>query len=223
MKIGIFGTGMVGVALGTKLASRGHKVMMGSRTVDNAKAADWVRAAGTNASAGTFTDAAAHGETVVNCTAGSASLEALRLAGEKNLEGKILIDVANPLDFSRGFPPSLTVCNTDSLGEQIQAAFPRTKVVKTLNTMNCVVMVDPSIVPGEHDAFVCGDDPEARAQVTAWLGEWFGWRPERVIDLGDITSARGTEMMLPVWLRLWGTFKTPNLNFHIALGAKPAP
>jgi predicted dinucleotide-binding enzyme len=134
-------------------------------------------------------------------------------AGAENLDGKILIDVSNPLDFSKGFPPTLTVCNTDSVGEQIQRAFPGLKVVKTLNTTTCTVMVDPSRVPGEHDLFVSGDDAGAKATVTAFLKREFGWK--HVIDLGDITTARGTEMVLPLWVRLYGAFQSPFFNFHV--------
>jgi predicted dinucleotide-binding enzyme len=204
---------MVGQTIGAKLARLGHEVRMGSRSATNAKAREWARASGSKASHGTFADAAQFGELVFNCTAGAASLDALRAAGDGNLAGKILIDVANPLDFSHGMPPSLLVSNTDSLGEQIQRAFPRTKVVKALNTMNCSVMVDPSLVPGTHDVFVCGDDAGARAQVAELLRTWFGWKS--VIDLGDITAARGTEMLVPAWVRLWGILGTANFNFRI--------
>lgn len=213
MRIGVLGTGMVGQTIGAKLARLGHEVRMGSRSATNAKAREWARASGSKASHGTFADAAQFGELVFNCTAGAASLDALRAAGDGNLAGKILIDVANPLDFSHGMPPSLLVSNTDSLGEQIQRAFPRTKVVKALNTMNCSVMVDPSLVPGTHDVFVCGDDAGARAQVAELLRTWFGWKS--VIDLGDITAARGTEMLVPAWVRLWGILGTANFNFRI--------
>jgi predicted dinucleotide-binding enzyme len=214
MKIAILGTGVVGQTIATKLVSLGHDVRMGARVAGNEKAEQWVKASGARASQGTFADAAAFGEIVFNCTSGMASLDALRQAGARNLDGKILIDVANPLDFSKGMPPTLSVCNTDSLGEQIQRAFPGVRVVKTLNTMNTNVMVDPRLVPGDSDVFVSGNDTAAKAQVTEILRTWFGWRS--VVDLGDITSARGTEMLLPIWLRLWGTFKTPNINFHIA-------
>jgi hypothetical protein len=203
MKVGILGTGVVG-----------HDVKMGSRAAGNEKAEDWVEATGARASQGTFGDAAAFGAIVFNCTSGMASLDALRQAGAKNLDGKVLIDVANPLDFSKGVPPSLSVCNTDSLGEQIQREFPGVRVVKALNTMNTSVMVNPSLVPGESDVFIAGNDAAAKAQVKEILTKWFGW--PSVIDLGDITAARGTEMLLPIWLRLWGTLKTPNFNFHIA-------
>jgi predicted dinucleotide-binding enzyme len=213
MRIGILGTGMVGQAIGSKLIQLGHEVKMGSRMADNEKATQWVKANGVRASQGTFADAAAFGEILFNCTAGMASLNALRMAGPANLKDKILIDIANPLDFSKGMPPTLAICNTDSLGEQIQRAFPGVKVVKTLNTMNCNIMVNPSLVPGEHDVFICGNDAKAKTIVTQILKDWFGWKS--VIDLGDITNARGTEMLLPIWMRLWGVFGHVNFNFRI--------
>ncbi len=213
MRIGILGTGDVGNRLGTKLVSLGHEVKMGSRTAQNPKASEWARANGQKASSGTFADAARFGEVVFNCTAGSASLEALKGAGTANLGGKILVDVANPLDFSKGMPPTLTVCNTESLAEQIQRAFPDSKVVKALNTVSNVVMVNPGLVPGEHDTFVCGNDAQAKAKTVEILRS-FGWK--QPIDLGDITAARGLEMLLPIWLRLYMTFKSPNFNFKIA-------
>jgi 8-hydroxy-5-deazaflavin:NADPH oxidoreductase len=213
MKIGVLGTGMVGTTIATKLASVGHEVRMGSRSRDNPKAKEWVEKAGRGASQGTFADAAAFGEIVFNCTAGAGSLEALQAAGAANLRGKILVDVANPLDFSRGMPPSLFAGNTDSLGERLQAAFPDAKVVKALNTVNASVMVDPGRVRGDSDVFVCGNDGGAKAEVTRILTKEFGWKS--VIDLGDITAARGTESYLLLWLRLWGALKTADLNIHV--------
>jgi predicted dinucleotide-binding enzyme len=204
---------MVGNTIGSKLIQLGHEVKMGSRTAGNEKAAEWVKKSGSKASQGTFSDAASFGEVVFNCTSGGGSLEALKLAGENNLKDKVLIDIANPLDFSKGMPPTLSISNTDSLGEAIQRAFPDLKVVKTLNTMNCNVMVDPSLVPGESDVFISGNDAAAKAVVTDILKSWFGWRS--VIDLGDITTARGTEQLLPIWIRLWGALQTPNFNFKI--------
>jgi hypothetical protein len=213
MKIAILGTGMVGDALGTKLVQLGHEVRMGSRTKGNVKAIEWVKKNGAKATEGTFADAAKFGEIVLNCTSGVGSLEALKQAGSQNLKGKILIDVANPLDFSKGMPPTLTICNTDSLGEQIQKAFPETKVVKTLNTTNCLVMVNPSMLTDGHDLFISGNDAAAKAEVTELIKKWFGWK--RVIDLGDITTSRGTEMLLAIWIRLMVALKTPNFNFKI--------
>ena len=215
MRIGILGTGVVGQTVGGKLVTLGHDVKLGSRTATNEKAAKWVAQQGARASQGTFEDAAAFGEIVFNCTSGMVSLEALQSAGASNLSGKVLVDVSNPLDFSHGMPPTLSVCNSDSLGEQIQRAFPDAKVVKTLNTMNTGVMVNPSSVPGDHDVFVCGNDPDAESHVSDLLRS-FGWRT--IVDLGDISAARGVEMILPVWLRLMNTFKTATFNFHVARG-----
>lgn len=220
MNIGVLGTGMVGNAIGSKLIQLGHKVKMGSRTPTNEKAATWAKNSGPNASHGTFADAAAFGEVLFNCTAGMGSLEALKMAGEKNLNGKVLVDVSNPLDFSKGMPPSLSVSNTDSLAEQIQRAFPKVKVVKSLNTMNCYVMVNPSLVPGDHNVFVNGNDAGGKATVKDLLKS-FGWKENNILDLGDITAARGTEQILPVWVRLMGTFQHPMFNFNIVLGTPP--
>ena len=214
MKLGVLGTGMVGETIGTKLVQLGHDVKMGSRTATNDSAAAWTKKNGSHASHGTFADAAAFGEMIFNCTHGVASLEALKGAGEKNINGKILVDVANALDFSKGMPPLLAFCNTDSLGEQIQRAFPRAKVVKALNTLNCSLMVTPEILgKGDHDIFICGNDAAAKSAVTNLLRDGFGWKT--IIDLGDITASRATEMLLPIWLRLMGTFKTPQFNFKI--------
>jgi len=214
MKIGVLGTGMVGGAIAGKLVALGHEVIMGSREAGNEKARAWMGDAGAGASEGSFTEAAAFGELVVNCTAGAHSLEALEQAGRANLAGKVLIDVANPLDLSGGMPPTLTVANTDSLGERIQRALPDTKVVKALNTMNCEVMVDPAKVPGDHDVFLCGEDAEAKRQVTELL-QSLGWRADRILDLGGISSARGTEMYVALWLRLWGALGTGHFNIGV--------
>jgi predicted dinucleotide-binding enzyme len=213
MNIGVLGTGVVGEAIGTKLIQLGHEVKMGSRTLNNEKAAAWVKQAGAKAAQGTFADAAAFGEVLFNCTSGGASIAALHLAGADNLKSKVLIDIANPLDFSRGMPPSLLVCNTDSLGEQIQRAFPEAKVVKSLNTMNCNLMVNPGLLKEDHIVFVSGNDAAAKATVTVILKDWFGW--QSVIDLGDITTARGTEMVLPLWVSLMSKVGTPMFNFKI--------
>lgn len=216
MKIGVFGTGMVGTTIATKLAELGHSVKLGARDAKNDKAAEWVKQTGSGASHGTFAEAAAFGEIVFNCTLGSATLDVVRAAGADNLADKILIDISNPLDFSQGMPPVLFSGNTDSLGEAIQRELPRTKVVKALNNVNCYVMVDPSRIPGEHDTFVSGNDPEAKARVVEILRGWFGWK--NVIDLGDISTARGTESYLPLWVRLWGALGTADFNIHVVRG-----
>lgn len=213
MKIGVLGTGMVGQAIAGKLAQLGHEVKMGSRTQGNEKALAFVKAGGSKASKGTFADAAAFGEMVFNCTSGGGSLAALQSAGAANLKGKILVDIANPLDFSKGMPPFLSVVNTDSLGEQIQRAFPETHVVKSLNTLTAGLMVNPGALPSDTDIFVSGNDAGAKAKVTEFLKKEFGWKI--VIDLGDITTARGTEMWLALWIRLYGKFGSANFNLHL--------
>jgi predicted dinucleotide-binding enzyme len=190
VRIGVLGTGTVGQTLAAKLVELGHQVRMGSRDAANEKAASWAAGAGEHASTGTFADAADFGELVLNCTAGAASLQALEQAGEDALRGKVLIDVTNPLDFSGGMPPSLTVCNTDSLGEQIQRRFPETRVV-------------------------CGDDDAAKSDVVELL-ESFDWPRGRIVNLGGIDGARATEMYLPLWLRLFGAFGTPQVNIRVA-------
>ena len=169
MRIGVLGTGVVGQTLAGKLVELGHEVRMGSRQAGNEKAVDWARSAGDRASEGTFADAAASGELVINATTGGASLEALEAAGAENLAGKVLVDVANPLDFSEGMPPTLCVCNDDSLGERIQAAFPEARVVKALNTVNAAVMVAPDSLSESTNLFVCGNDAGAKAQVIELL------------------------------------------------------
>ena len=206
---------MVGVALGTKLVHEKQEVMMGSRTANSDAAQKWLQSVGGSAQIGTFAEAAAFGEILLDCTNGANSLTALRLAGADNLRQKILIQVGNPLDFSKGMPPSLTVCNTDSLGEQTQREFPDTRVVKALNTINCEVMINPARVPGDHALPICGNDAQAKSEVAAKLSEWFGWKPSNIVDLGDITGARGTEMYLPLWLRLWGALDTPVFNIQL--------
>lgn len=215
MKITVLGTGMVGQAIGSRLLELGYEVRMGSRTAHNDKAETWSHQHAQKASHGTFADAAAFGEVIFNCTAGQATLLALEAAGEDNLAGKVLVDVSNPLDFSQGMPPSLSVCNTDSLAEQIQRAFPAVRIVKALNTMNCNIMVRPDLIShGEHHTFLSGNDPEAKDVVRKLLQD-FGWKDEYILDLGDITTARGTEAWLPLWLRIWGATGTGAFNIRI--------
>jgi predicted dinucleotide-binding enzyme len=214
MRVGVLGTGRVGQTLGSALLRLGHEVRMGSRRAGNEAAVAWASEVGGPATEGTFADAAGFGELIVNATAGSASLQALELAGAEQLAGKVLVDVSNPLDTSKGMPPTLTVCNDDSLGEQIQRAFPEVRVVKTLNTVNASVMVQPSLVPGRHTVFLSGDDADAKAQ-TGELLRAFGWPGDAILDLGGIDTARGPEMYLPLWLRLWGATGTGVLNVEV--------
>jgi predicted dinucleotide-binding enzyme len=212
MRFGVLGTGMVGTTIATRLVELGHEVKLGSRRAGGDKAKGWVGHAGARASEGSFADAAKFGEIVFNCTSGDGALEALGMAGADNLAGKILVDVSNPLDFSKGMPPTLSIFNDDSLGERIQRTFPQAKVVKTLNTVNAKLMVDASRVPGEHTLFVSGNDAQAKARVLELLGQ-FGWKD--ILDLGDISTARGTESYLPLWLRLYGALGTAEFNIRL--------
>ena len=225
MKIAVLGTGMVGRTIAGALAGLGHDVVIGTRDpqatlartepdmMGAAPFAQW-HAANPGISLAPFADAAAGVDLIVNATNGAGSLAALTAAGTDNLAGKVIMDISNPLDFSQGMPPSLNPVNTDSLGEQIQRTFPEARVVKTLNTMNASVMVDPArVAGGDHTVFASGNDADAKAAVTDLL-KGFGHRD--VIDLGDITSARGVEMLMPIWLRIWGALGTGAFNFKIA-------
>lgn len=219
MRIAILGTGTVGQTIGTKLVQIGHEVYIGSREAANPKAIAWANKENLHKDStqkralfGTFANAAAFGEVVFNCTLGSASLDALHMAGGENLRGKILIDTSNPLDYSTD-SWALTIANNDSLGEQIQRAFPDAFVVKTLNTINCDVMVNPNKLSGPSDIFLSGDSANAKARVAAYMRDWFGWRS--IIDLGDITTARAVEMYIPMWRALRKYIKSYDFNIKV--------
>ncbi len=215
MRLVVLGTGTVGRALAAAFSTAGHDVVLATRevpvTLARPEVADWVAAhPGVPV---VPTAAAAHeAEVVVNATNGAVSVDALRRLGD--LAGVVVLDVANPLDFSAGFPPTLTVANTDSLAEQVQRAFPDARVVKTLNTVTAAVMVDPGSLPGEHHVFVAGEDPEAKALATRLLGD-LGWPPGSVLDLGGIRTARATEMYLPLWLALMAATGGPVFNIRL--------
>ena len=204
MKIGVLGTGSVGSAIASKLVSLGHDVKMGSRSANNDKAVAWVASAGPRASAGTFADAAAFGEVLFNCTNGNATLEAMRAAGADAIGDKVLVDLANRLPL----PPERGI----SLGEAVQQAVPRARVVKALNTVNAQVMVEPARLPGSHAVLICGNDAEAKRVVRGLL-ESFGWR--EVVDLGDIKAARATEGFMDLWLALAKSLGTYVFNVQI--------
>lgn len=214
MKIAVLGTGTVGATIGSRLIELGHQVKMGSRTRSNEKAVEWAGKNGAAATEGTFADAAAFGEVIFNCTKGITTLDALRQAGAHNLEGKILVDVANGLDSSGGGFPTLSPCNTDSLGEQVQREFPGAKVVKTLNTMWCGIMVNPRMLNDTHQVYMSGNDADAKNTVREILHS-FGWMNEEIMDLGDISTSRGTEMILPLWIRIYSATKNGAFNLKI--------
>lgn len=213
-KIAVLGTGMVGNTIASKLIQLGYEVKMGSRTANNEKAVAWVSANGKNAALGTFADAAKFGEIIFNSTKGDIALEVMQQAGAKNLSGKILIDVSNPLDFSTGMPPTLipALSNTNSLGEEIQKLLPQTHVIKTLNIVNCEVMVDAAKCGGDATMFVAGNNNEAKKEVEKILQQ-FGWKD--IIDLGDIKHSRSIEMMLPIWLSVYMATQNGYIGFKI--------
>lgn len=228
MNIGILGTGSVGQILASKLTSLNHKVMLGTRNVDeklasqardhfgNAPFSEWYNL-NKQISLGTFAESAEFAEIIINATEGLHSIDALQMAKEENLKAKIIVDISNPLDFSKGMPPTLypDLSNTYSLGEEIQRTFPESKVVKTLNTMWAGLMVNPAMINnGDHTNFICGNDVNAKERVKSILNE-FGWKNENILDIGDITSARGMEGILSIWLRIMGIRQTGAFNFKV--------
>ncbi len=225
MKVAILGTGMVGRIIAIKLNQLDHEVTIGTRDPEKTMAnessdnygnppfKDWIKDHPT-IKLKSFEEASSGANVLFNCTSGQASKSAISQAAKGDIEGKVLIDIANPLDFSQGMPPFLNPVNTDSLGEQIQNAYPTLKVVKALNTMSAGIMVNPGKVKGDHNVFICGNDNSAKATAVEIL-ESMDWKKSQIIDLGDITNARGTEMLLPIWLRLWQSLGTSDFNFHI--------
>jgi len=214
MKFGVLGTGDVGQTIASALVAKGHEVRMGSRTGDNPDAQSWAEKQGSRASQGTFADAAEFGSIVFNCTPGAFTLEVVRPCREA-LHGKVLVDVSNPLDKSQGFPPdSLFLANTDSVAEQIQRELPEVRVVKSLNTLTAELMVDASRVP-DTVVFVAGNDAEAKANVVGLLHKAFGWPKQNVVDLGDVKASRALEMLVMMWIRLYGALGTGLFNYRL--------
>lgn len=224
MRIAVLGTGKVGRALASRLACLGHDVVIGTRDVEKTQGtasiqgrsgefADWHRA-NPKIRLANLPEAAAFGELILNAINGVNSLAALTSVGEDNLAGKVLLDLALPLELSAGLPPTLPIANTDSLGEQIQRMFPSARVVKSLNTVHYQVMIDPNRIPGEHSIFVAGNDTDAKALVTRVLAE-FGWAEESIVDLGRIDAARGVEMYSRLFFALHDVFHTFDFNIKV--------
>jgi 8-hydroxy-5-deazaflavin:NADPH oxidoreductase len=213
-KIGVLGTGMVGDSIGTKLIELGYEVRMGSRTANNEKAMEWASKNGPLASTGTFSDAASFGELVVFCTKGDAAASVARSLNPDLVKGKTILDISVPLDFSKGMPPSIIpeLSNTNSMGEEMQRIFPEANVIKTLAIVNCLIMVDPHKFNEPLTMFVAGNNAEAKKQVTEILQQ-FGW--EDIIDLGDISSARGIEAWVPLWVRMYLSLNSPHFGIKI--------
>jgi len=213
MRIAVLGTGSVGLTLGTGFARLGHDVRLGSRTADNPKGLAWAAEVGGAAQTSTFAEASAWAEVVVNATNGEASLEVLSGVADV-LAGKVLVDVANVLDFSAGFPPVAGVALDDSLGEQLQRALPDTSVVKALNTLTADLMLNPAALSAPSDILLAGDDAAAKDLVRGLL-VGAGWLSENIHDLGGISAARGTELWLALWTRLMAPIGGPMFNLHI--------
>ena len=218
MNIGVLGTGMVGETIATALIEKGHQVRMGSRSANNDKAATWVKKSNNKASQGDFNDAAAFGEIVFLCLNGAYALDAVRSINADSINGKVVIDLTNPLDFSKGMPPRLLegLNNSTSLGEEIQAVLPDASVVKTFNTINSNVMVNPKLVNnGDHTLFICGNDNDAKNKVKQFLVDTFGWKSENLLDLGGMITARGTEAYVPFWVMMMQATGSPMFNIKV--------
>ncbi len=216
MRCGVLGTGIVGQTLGAALVGLGHEVCMGSRSLPNEPSQAWADANGDAARVGTFAEAAAFGDIVLNCTAGVHSLAVVEQAGSTAFTGKVVVDVANPLDFSEGFPPRLAVAPGDSLAEQIQRLLPDAHVVKALNTVTASVMVDPGSLEQPTDLFVAGDDEGAKDQVTTLLAE-LGWSRDRVRDLGGLSAARSLEAYVMLWVGLMQSTGSTQFNVRVVM------
>lgn len=223
MKIAVFGTGMVGQAHAGRLAELGHEVVVGTHDVEKTMQKDQPDAMGNppykawqeahpSVKLVTFAEAAAHGEMIFAALHGEGAVELLKSL-ENELGSKVLVDITNPLDFSKGMPPTLFVCNDNSLGEEIQKALPQVCVIKAFNTLTAQLQVNPrELAGGDHTLFMCGNDSAAKQEVQK-IAEAYGWSD--IMDMGDITNARGMEMLLPFWLRAWGALKTANFNYKI--------
>ncbi len=199
MKVGILGSGQVGQTLAAGFAVNGHDVMVGTGHPSKPELKRWLRTTDGTVAVGTFADAAAHGDLLVLACAGAAAMDVIGAAGDGAFDGKVLIDVTNPLEFKGGEMPGLFVGLTDSLGERVQRRLPRAKVVKALNTMNASTMTRPEMRDGLPDVLVAGNDAAAKRTVARLLKE-FGW--SKPIDLGGIEAARWTEAWVPLWMRI---------------------
>ena len=218
MNIGVLGTGVVGETIGTALTEKGHNVRLGSRSPNNEKATSWVKKSNHHTTQGDFADAASFGEILFLCLNGAHALDAIRSIDADSVNGKIVVDVTNPLDFSKGMPPRLIegLNNSTSLGEEIQAALPGARIVKAFNTVTCNVMVNPKLVNnGDHSLFICGNDADAKNKVKHFLVDTFEWKPENLLDLGGIQSARGMEAYLPLWVMIMQATGSPIFNIKV--------
>lgn len=218
MKVGVLGTGVVGESIASSLVATDNYVMMGSRTANNDKSTAWAKKAGNYASTGTFTDAAVFSDIIFICLSGEYVLDVAKHLGDDITRNKIIVDVTNPLDFTKGMPPRIleNLGNSNSMGEEIQRLLPHAYVVKTLNTVNYKLMVDALLVnDGDHNLFVCGNNLDAKNKVMHLLVDNFHWKSDYVIDLGGIEMSRCVEAIVPFWVAVYQKLGTPLFNFKI--------
>jgi predicted dinucleotide-binding enzyme len=214
-RVGVLGTGAVGRRLAAGFKSRGHDVMIGSRDPDKPELRDWLTSEGTDIEAGTFREAAEHGELLVLAVLGNAAEEAIADAGAQSFSGKVVIDAMNPLDFSGGFPPKLSIAGEDSLGEHVQRALPDAKVVKAFNTIGSPYFIDPSFTEGAPTMLIAGDDEGAKRLVADALAD-FGWAD--TVDIGGIEGSRELEAICIVWVKIGGVRGAWDHGFKLLVG-----
>jgi hypothetical protein len=214
-RVGVIGSGVVGQTLAAGFAGRGHDVVLGSRDPGKDEVRAWLESVGENVAAGTFADAAEHGQLLVLATLGVATLSAVELAGPERFAGKVVIDATNPLDFSQGFPPRLAWEDGRSLGESVQAALPEARVVKAFNIIGSPYFVDPRFADGKPTMLIAGNDDDAKATVGAAV-EDFGWPP--VVDIGGIEAARELEELCILWVRIGGMRGAWDHGFALLVG-----
>ena len=214
-RVGVLGSGEVGRRLAGGFRSRGHDVMIGSRNPDKPELREWRSGDGAGIKAGTFVQTAAHGELLVLAVLGNAAEDAIADAGRENFGGKVVIDAMNPLDFSGGFPPKLSIADDDSLGERVQRALPDAKVVKAFNTIGSPYSVDPTFSEGQPTMLIAGDEADAKGTVGDVLAD-FGWSD--VVDIGGIEGSRELEAICIAWVKVGGSRSAWDHGFKLLVG-----
>jgi len=214
-RVGVLGTGEVGRRLAAGFCSRGHEVMIGSRDPDKPELREWLSGPGAGIEAGLFADAARHGEVLVMAVLGNAAADAIAEAGPANFGGKVVIDAMNPLDFSAGFPPKLSITGEDSLGERVQRELPDARVVKAFNTIGNQYFVDPGFSEGQPTMLIAGDDEAAKRTVGDVLAD-FGW--PAAVDIGGIEGSRELEAICIAWVKIGGSRGAWDHGFKLLVG-----
>jgi 8-hydroxy-5-deazaflavin:NADPH oxidoreductase len=215
MRVGVLGSGEVGRRLAAGFCSRGHDVIIGSRDPNKSELREWLSGEGAGIGAGTFAQAAERGELLVLAVLGNAADEVIADAGPENFSGKVVIDAMNPLDFSGGFPPKLSITGEDSLGERVQRALTDAKVVKAFNTIGNPYFVDPKFSEGNPTMLIAGDDEGAKRTVGDVLAD-FGW-PDP-IDIGGIEGSRELEAICIAWVKIGGALGSWDHGFKLLVG-----